>query len=125
MKNNSAAKKSGFTLIELLVVVLIIGILAAIALPQYRKAVNKSKASQAYVTGKALLKAQQVFYQAYGYYTDDMNLLDINQPYTSWAVETCCAGKTYYAGDFNIALRPAATTHNALVVVTHPQTTLR
>ena len=49
--------KKGFTLIELLVVVLIIGILASIALPQYTKAVERARAAEAAVDMGVLTQA--------------------------------------------------------------------
>ncbi len=53
--------KKGFTLIELLVVVLIIGILSAVALPQYQKTVLKSRTAEAWTNLSALNKAVQAY----------------------------------------------------------------
>lgn len=68
---------AGFTLIELLVVVLIIGILAAIALPQYQKAVWRSRATEVKVFAKNLADAQSVYRLDHSEYAQDFSELDI------------------------------------------------
>lgn len=50
--------KQGFTLIELLVVVVIVGILSAIAMPQYQKSLEKSRAAEAMTIGRNIVAAQ-------------------------------------------------------------------
>ena len=66
----------GFTLIELLVVVLIIGILAAIALPQYQKAVEKSRYAAMLSVMDSLIKAQQHYYLVNSTYATSFDQLD-------------------------------------------------
>ena len=79
---NISYTRRGFTLIELLVVVLIIGILTAIALPQYQKTVEKSRATQAITLLRSVAEAQEVYYMANGEYATSFNDLDISIPWT-------------------------------------------
>ena len=91
--------KKGFTLIELLVVVLIIGILASIALPQYFKAVEKSKASEALSLFGSLSGAQQRYYLVNDHYTTNYTQLDLDFPNVSGA-----SSNTVTTNNFTIVL---------------------
>ena len=75
-------KNKAFTLIELLVVVLIIGILAAIALPQYQTAVNKSRYAGLMPLAKAVKDAEEEMLMSKGDYTADLRDLSIQVPGT-------------------------------------------
>lgn len=87
--------KGGFTLIELLVVVLIIGILAAIALPKYEMAVAKSRATEALLNLQSLYKAQQLYYMANNTYTDKISELDFSLPVKIVGEQEIAQGSVY------------------------------
>ena len=72
------ARGSGFTLIELLVVVLIIGILAAVALPKYEMAVMRSRYATLKANVNALMDAEKIYYLANGEYTEDLEALSVD-----------------------------------------------
>ncbi len=75
--------KKGFTLIELLVVVLIIGILSAVALPQYQKSVVRARMAEALVATKAIYDAEQIYQMENGEYTNLFENLIIDYPISS------------------------------------------
>ena len=98
--NNNAA----FTLVELLVVVLIIGILAAVALPQYTKAVEKARATEALSNLRTLANAEELYKLENGEATNDLtkltwsiqgsqpNSTSVRTPYFSYYVEATSNG---------------------------------
>ena len=75
---NKTNIRRGFTLIELLVVVLIIGILAAMAVPQYQVAVEKTRLSEAFILISSLEKAIDTWQLANGTRTEDIAFLGDN-----------------------------------------------
>ncbi|MBI5596920.1 MAG: prepilin-type N-terminal cleavage/methylation domain-containing protein [Elusimicrobia bacterium] len=80
MINRKARARAGFTLIELLVVVLIIGILASIAIPQYFKVVERARIAEAEAFISQVKQAQERYLARQGNYIQtnaDLTKLDI------------------------------------------------
>ena len=103
MENANMGRLGGFTLIELLVVVLIIGILAAIALPNYQRATEISRVGAALAFGRSVRDAVDRYYMAHGHFPATPEVLDIG-------VKNCpkyfsCVYTPWFASEGKFVLR--------------------
>ena len=97
MKNffNSLKRQDGFTLVELMVVVAIIGLLSAVAIPNFKKYQAKAKTSEAKLQLSALYTAMQSWYSDFDNYANCLNLMGFDP-----VVERL---SRYYAVGFKVA----------------------
>ena len=72
--------KGGFTLLELLMVMIIIGILATLAVPQYLRFIEKSRAAEAVGVLGAVKTAEGLYMLEHGTFANALDLLDISVP---------------------------------------------
>lgn len=80
MRRLNLRKMSGFTLVELAVVVVIIGILAAFAVPKFLASVERSKAAEAFNYLSTIQAAQERYHARQGTYASSLSNLDVAIP---------------------------------------------
>ena len=81
------------------------------ALPQYTKAVEKSRATEAQTMLANMLTAEQIYKMAQGKYTTDLTVLDLQLPTTGTTAEA--AAGTVKTKNFNFATTAATDTFSA------------
>lgn len=118
INNRKKNNEEGFTLIELLVVIIIIGILAAIALPSLLGQVNKAKQAEAKNYVGTANRSQQAYYLEYQNFATSISQLQVGIKTQTDNYSYSAAGSTGLGFFTGVAIKPALKSYYGLVGTT-------
>ena len=103
MKNTGTLNSKGFSLVELMIVVAIIGLLAAVGVPQYQKFQARARQGEAKSSLSALYAAEQSFYGEWNQYSTNLKNIGFGVTgtglrYVTGFSQTTCTGYSTGAG---------------------------